>query len=136
MGLEALHQTPAACEARRPGLSAEDAEGCDRRLPASPFPMWIFDPRTGLIVAANSAAEQAYGYTRAGLLACSAQDLCQPRDPHDGLMTLFANDESLWTGTVKQRRKDGAAFDADVATIGTRDAARPAIIVIVNPISM
>jgi PAS domain-containing protein len=136
VGLEATHQSPGGCEARRPGSPANDAEGWDRRLPASPFPMWIFDPRTGLLVAANNASEKAYGYTRADLLACCVQDLCQPQAPDDGLMTTLLANESLWMGTVRQRRKNGAEFDADVATIGTGDAARPAIMVIVNPIPM
>jgi PAS domain-containing protein len=98
--------------------------------------MWIFNPPTGLIVVANDAALHAYGYTRTELLTRRVQDLCQPRDPNEGLMTTLHVKASFWAGTVTQRRKDGAAFDADMAMIETGSAAHPAIMVIANPIPM
>jgi PAS domain-containing protein len=97
--------------------------------------MWIFDPPTGLLVVANDAALYAYGYTRTDLLTRRVQDLCQPHG-NEWLMTTLRVKGSLWAGTVTQRRKDGAAFDADMAMIETGSAAHPAIMVIANPIPM
>ncbi len=105
-------------------------------LPASPFPMWVFDPRTGAILAANDAALGAYGYARAELLACYAQDLCQLPDPNQCFATTLERRSSPWAGAVMQRRRDGASFDADMGMIETEDAAHVAVMVIVNPIPM
>jgi len=137
LGLErAAHQAPAAREGLGCRPSVKEVEGRDWRLPPSPFPMWIFDPRTGLVVVANDAAAHAYGYTRAELCACCVQDLCQPEDPNDGFMATQHARAPFWTGAVRQRRKDGVAFDADIAMIETGDAAHPAVMVIANPMPM
>jgi len=108
-----------------------------RTLPASPLPMWIFDPNTGEIAAANEPAERAYGYAHGELLGCCVRDLWprQRQDPSDGLVSNLRAGDSLWTGTFEQRRKDGGTFEADIAMIETSDAARTAVMVVVLPTS-
>jgi len=123
-------------EGRRAGLSAEETESLVWLLLASPFAMWIFDPLTGAIVAANEAALLTYGYTRAELLACCVQDLCQLQDPHGGFIPILPAKACPWTGTVKQRRKGGAEFEADIAMFETGNEAHVAFMVIMNPIAM
>jgi histidine kinase/DNA gyrase B/HSP90-like ATPase len=117
-------------------MSAKETESPVWPLPASPFAMWIFDPLTGAIVAANEAAVHAYGYSYAELLACCVQDLCQLRDPHGGFMPTLQPDAWPWTGTVKQRRKGGAEFEADIAMFETSNEAHVALMVVMNPIAM
>jgi len=120
-------------EARRIGPSSEEPEWRGWDLPAGPLPIWIFDARTGAIVAANDAAMSTYGYTRAELLASCAHDLCQPQDARGELVTSVRTKALSWTGAFKQRRKDGAMFEADIALIETGDAAHAAMMVIANP---
>jgi PAS domain S-box-containing protein len=120
-------------EVRHIGPSAEDEGLRAWRLPASPFPMWIFDPQTGVIVGANDAAVCMYGYTREELLACRMRDLCEARDPSVELLTTLHVKVSPWICTAEQRRKDGTTFEADIAMTETGDPQHAAIMVLANP---
>jgi PAS domain-containing protein len=115
------------------GPSSEEPEWRGWDLPAGPLPIWIFDARTGAIVAANDAAMSTYGYTRAELLASCAHDLCQPQDARGELVTSLKTKALSWTSAFKQRRKDGGMFEADIALIETGGAAHAAMMVIANP---
>ncbi len=103
------------------------------RLPDSPFPMWIFDRQSGAVLAANEAAFYAYGYTREGLLACRVSDLCPPRSPTDELQAIPLAGDLPLTESVRQRRRDGSTFMADITMIDTGDAANSAAMVLVQP---
>ena len=102
------------------------------RLPDSPFPIWVFDPADGAIVAANDATVAAYGYSHDELLARHAQDLCQPIGPTERL-TAALRAVSPWVGTFEQQRKDGATFVVDISMVETGDFAHRAIMVIAYP---
>ena len=96
--------------------------------------MWIFDRRSGAILAANDAAARAYGYTREQLLACKVDEICRPCDPGRGLLTTPRSEGASWTGTLRQSRKDGSTFEADVAMTETGDPEHPATMVLVQPV--
>lgn len=103
------------------------------RLPPSPFPMWIFDARTGAILAANDAAVNTYGYSQDELLACSVTDLCPPQTPGGEIPSAHRGIGPAPNRTLLQRRKDGSTFEADIAAVETGDGEHPATMVLVNP---
>jgi PAS domain-containing protein len=117
-----------APESARP---AREAGGFAWHLPASAFPMWIFDHQSGSIVAANDAAARAYGYTREELLVCTADELCPTPLPGKGLPATARSQTSPWTGRARHIRKDRAVFDADIATIEIGQAPHAATMVLV-----
>jgi PAS domain S-box-containing protein len=102
------------------------------RLPESPLPMWIFHIEGGAIVAANEAATRAYGYTLDELLACRLGDLFPDEV---GMLTELLGRASPWTGTFRQRRKDGGTFEVDAAMIDMGGTGPTAIMVIACPVT-
>jgi PAS domain-containing protein len=98
-------------------------------LPASPFAMWIFDRRSGALLAANDAALRAYGCTAAQLLACNVDDVC----PGGELLTIPLAMPATWIGTVRQRRRDGSTFESDLALTDVADCEPGATMVLVHP---
>jgi PAS domain S-box-containing protein len=136
-----------ACPAREPGdgiparlgpievrlmPEREAGRAANWRLPVSPFPMWIVDRHSGAIVGANDAAVEAYGYTREQLLACTVDDICPPQGPGDGLLMAPRTDVTPLVRALRQRRRDGSTFEADIATIDCSDAERTATMVLVR----
>jgi PAS domain S-box-containing protein len=84
------------------------------QVPRSPFPMWIYDARTGAILAANGAAARMYGYDIDELLEHGIGDVC----PDGALDNLLASDRGIArAATLRHRRKDGSIFEADVVLI-------------------
>jgi PAS domain S-box-containing protein len=112
-------------------MSPKD-HGGQRRLPTSPFPMWIFETGSGAILAANEAAAEAYGYSRDELLTCRVHDLCPPHVASGGLLEMLRTREP-WMGTFEQRRKDGSTFEVDLAMVEMGDGGGSAIMVIAYP---
>ncbi len=94
--------------------------------------MWIFDRDSGAIVTANDAAAEAYGYTHEQLLMCSVDDICPPQGPGDGLLAAPRTDVTPLVRTVRQQRRDGSTFDAEIATIDYSDAEHTATMVLVR----
>ena len=102
-------------------------------LPRSPLPMWIFD-RAGAIVAANDAATDLYACGRAELLALGVGDLWPDCAP-DGTFTrapTFRDEGGLWTATLRQLRRDGTSFEAEVTVLDVGEAGQGATMVIVH----
>ena len=78
----------------------------------SPFPKFLYDPRTLRFLAANEAAVAHYGYSRAEFLRMTLDDI-QVRDvrafpPHGGSRDVRT------TGLCGHRTKDGSIIDVDV----------------------
>jgi PAS domain-containing protein len=96
---------------------------------SGPFPMWVFDRRTGALLAANDAAVRAYGYRLDDLLKCRLNDIC----PAAVRTTKLRANEPAWTGPWEQRRKDGTTFVAEMGMLATGDHDPPAAMVIVKP---
>jgi PAS domain S-box-containing protein len=94
--------------------------------------MWIVDRHSGAIVGANDAAVEAYGYTREQLLACTVDDICPPQGPGDGLGMAPRTDVTPLIRALRQRRRDGSMFEADIATIDYSDAEHTATMVLVR----
>ncbi len=88
------------------------------RVPDGPLPMWIFDRATGAILAANPAAERAYGYAVGELLARRVHDICLPDARGRSLASTAQRlDVAEEPDTFLQRRRDGSVFEAEVTTL-------------------
>lgn len=85
------------------------------RLPPGPFPIWVFERDGGAILAANHAAVGVYGYSLEEFRSCSVADLSPDVGASDHLRLQTVS----WTGLVRQRRKDGSTFEAELTTIET-----------------
>jgi PAS domain S-box-containing protein len=94
--------------------------------------MWIFDRDSGAIVAANAAAVGAYGYTHEQLLACTVDDICPPEGPGEGLLMAPRTDVTPRIRSIRQQRRDGSTFEAEIATIDCSDAEHTATMVLVR----
>jgi PAS domain S-box-containing protein len=104
-------------------------------LPESPFAIWIFDPDTGRIVAANEAAGRVYGHTHEELLSCLAGDLWPDHAqglPRAGLR--LEDRSSPWSGIFQQRRRDGGTFDAEITMLDASQGLQVGIMVLANPL--
>jgi two-component system, cell cycle sensor histidine kinase and response regulator CckA len=95
----------------------------------------LFMERDGRILEANTAAVQAYGYTREELLAMTIRDL---RDaPTQELIAdqmTVADSETILFETV-HRRKDGSTFPAEVSSKGADVGGRRTLISVVRDIT-
>lgn len=79
-----------------------------------PHPMWIYDPGTRMILSANMAASETYGYTRDELLGMHTSELEMAGDaesemiermvepPPDGLRTRYRHKDGhpIWVNTI------------------------------------
>ncbi|TMK89303.1 MAG: PAS domain S-box protein, partial [Actinobacteria bacterium] len=54
-------------------------EGDDALFYANPQPAWVCEPATGAVLAANTAAQRAYGYTEDAFLSMAIDDLIAER---------------------------------------------------------
>ncbi|MBC5824918.1 MAG: PAS domain S-box protein [Candidatus Eremiobacteraeota bacterium] len=71
--------------------------------------------RDGLIVKANDAAAQGYGYRCDDLVGRSAAELWDPAVAHDFAKTMEATDERPLFIETRHRRMDGTTFPVEVS---------------------
>jgi PAS domain S-box-containing protein len=92
-----------------------------------PHPMWIFDLRSGRILAGNESALAQYGYTELEFTALSAKDL-MAREAAEAFRTEAAKpccsveSRGIW----RHRRKDRTPLDVEVMTVDLRFGDCPA----------
>lgn len=104
----------------------------------NPLPMLVFDPGSLAILAANDAAVQQYGYTRAELLGMGAPDLAVPGDPEiERLLGTRgkARPDIVHVGLRRQRCKDGSTMDSDLTSLSISFAGRPARLVLLRDVT-
>jgi PAS domain S-box-containing protein len=93
--------------------------------------MLVLALHSGRVIAANQAAQNAYGYSQAELLARTIHDLSGTADG-SALLCQCGNEVS-WTGPWSQRRKDGSHFGAEIGVLEVRwEARQPAAMIIVE----
>jgi PAS domain S-box-containing protein len=76
---------------------------------SSPMPLWMIDKDTLCVIAANDAAAELYGYTKAELVHMSAKNL-RPDDDQERLLVghdRLMNGEAIDMGIVRHLKKDG-----------------------------
>jgi PAS domain S-box-containing protein len=93
----------------------------------------VIDATDGSIVEANPAAQHAYGYTRAELLALKIHDLRLAGDPVLEQMKL-ANQQGLLFDTV-HRRRDGSTFPVEVSSRGELMSGRRCLFSIIRDVT-
>lgn len=101
-----------------------------------PQAMWLYDPKTLKILAANDAALSRYGYSRAEFLGLAITDL----HPPEGLPQLLAHldlpeRERAAPSQWRHRTKDGRHIDVEVTAHPTLFAGRPARLIMANDVS-
>jgi PAS domain S-box-containing protein len=90
--------------------------------------------RTGNIIDANPAAEEAYRYTRAELLARSIYDLRSKPGPAISELAPVAMSTGLLIETL-HKRSDGTTFPVEVSARGETLSAGPALFCIIRDIT-
>ncbi len=134
------------------GLAASEAR---YRLlfDASPRPLWVYDPAAGAMLAVNDAALKQYDYTRDEFLALAPGDLRADDDasdpegpPADGRRAGGRRadgrraegrdaDGAAPASVTRHRRKDGSAFDVEVASHPLDWSGRPARLVLATDVT-
>src|SRR5690606_14339703 len=96
-----------------------------------PHPMWVFDRESLKFVAVNSAAQAAYGYSRAEFLDMTILDI-RPAAEVDRLLRHLRDGTALATshGTWIHRLKSGQLIYADVTAHSLEFDNRPARLVV------
>ena len=96
----------------------------------NPHPMWIFDLRTGRILAGNLAALAQYGFAQREFLALTAKDLLS-REAARSFLTDSARPCSSPEnrGVWRHRRKDRTTLDVEVTAVDLRFGDCPARLV-------
>jgi PAS domain S-box-containing protein len=131
---------------------AQERKNVDRRLRESeeqyrmlfdshPVPMWVYDTETFAFLAANDAAEEHYGWSRAEFLAMTVADLVAPEQRPALLEALAAarGDHAaryLGTGRVWTHvKKDGTRIEVEGASNEIRFLGHPARLVLASDVS-
>ncbi|MDB4951175.1 MAG: hypothetical protein JWM27_3824 [Gemmatimonadetes bacterium] len=102
-------------------------------LRASPQPTWVHDRETLAFLAVNDAALAVYGWARDELLRMAVPDLLAPGE----LPRLAARrerargEEAMPLESWRQRRRDGAEIEVEMASTPLIFAGRPARLVVV-----
>jgi PAS domain S-box-containing protein len=101
---------------RRARVLAERGETQYRALfEQSPCPMFVYDPRTQLILTANHAAVKLLAHTSEALGQLTLQSLFVPNVAGDAMQRLHGGDADQHGALIsRMRRGDGSCIDVDV----------------------
>jgi diguanylate cyclase (GGDEF)-like protein/PAS domain S-box-containing protein len=103
---------------------------------SSPLPTFICDTRKWRLLEVNEAAVREYGYSREELLKMTLPDLGLPEDAKRVTETLMAlGPTSGEVGTWRQRKKDGAAIEAEMVSFRIQFARQQARVVIARDVT-
>jgi len=81
----------------------------------NPFPMWVADPDSLMLLDANEAAVQQYGYTRSEFLTMSVRDLRSADDlPALELIIPDIGSDKRLSHLTRHKKKDGTIIDVEV----------------------
>jgi two-component system cell cycle sensor histidine kinase/response regulator CckA len=120
----ALNQMADTVERRNAALA--DSERRYRFLfDSNPLPMWAWDADTLLVMAANEAALEKYGYDRDTFLSLRVVDLLDPTEVARFGGTRRSFSESRQSAGIWQHRTaDGRALEMEVVTTSSRRLGR------------
>jgi PAS domain S-box-containing protein len=122
--------------ARAQEAAHETEQRYDRLFNSTPIPMWVFDAESLMVLAANDAAVEQYGYSREEFLGLNILELRPPNEV-PALMNALTElptslrDAGIWT----HRRKDGTLFEAEIAAHRIVFDGRPSTVVVANDVS-
>jgi PAS domain S-box-containing protein len=82
----------------------------------NPDPMWIFDANTHAILAANTAALAAYGYTAEEIEGLKVESLFEPGEAE----RFFGGSAGAGDGLWRHRSRSGAKLEVEIRTTSAR----------------
>jgi len=99
----------------------------------NPAPVYVFDPATLVILAANDAARRLYGYSGEDFLKLKLSDLRVVTEGSALVLDAAQVPAQLevpasWRGTKTHRKKDGTTFQIDITAHGIVLEGRPAVL--------
>ncbi|MBI2359574.1 MAG: GAF domain-containing protein, partial [Deltaproteobacteria bacterium] len=106
-----------------------------------PLPMWVFDPQSLRILAANDAAVDRYGYSRDEFLSMTVQDIRPPEEVPALLEHLRRQRQATprpvqgRTESWVHRKKDGTLLDTEVSWSRISFQGKAAVLVMANDIT-
>ncbi|MDQ8173505.1 MAG: ATP-binding protein [Gemmatimonadota bacterium] len=120
----ALNQMAETVERRNAALA--DSERRYRFLfDSNPLPMWAWDADTLLVMAANEAALEKYGYDRDAFLSLRVVDLLDPAEVvRFGSTRLSFSESRQSAGVWRHRTADGRVLEMEVITTSSRRLGR------------
>jgi PAS domain S-box-containing protein len=113
-------------------LGLDDPSDPIELLDLIPLPAYVFDERTGNMLAVNSAAVDRYGYAEDEFLTLNARDI-RPLDDQplfDAMLAQHRADE-LYRGPQRHLTRDGCVLDVEVISRRVVYRGRPARSVVV-----
>jgi diguanylate cyclase (GGDEF)-like protein/PAS domain S-box-containing protein len=129
-------RAPASSTASNDEISKLAQEQYRTLFHSSPVPMLICDTRRWRLLEVNEAATRDYGYSREELLKMTLPDLGLPEDAVRVTETLMAlGPTSGEVGTWRQRKKDGAEFEAEMVSFRMQFERQQARVVIARDVT-
>ncbi|MGH9564250.1 MAG: PAS domain-containing protein, partial [Terracidiphilus sp.] len=103
---------------------------------SNPYPMYVFDAKTFDFLEVNTAAVQAYGYSRREFLRMRITDI-RPAEEVPRLLRMAKNAAKPVTcqGGWKHRRKNDEVFDVEVTTQGISFAGKDAVLAVIQDLT-
>jgi diguanylate cyclase (GGDEF)-like protein/PAS domain S-box-containing protein len=129
-------RSTASSAASNAGVSRLAEEQYQALFQNSPVPTFVCDTRKWRFLEANEAAAREYGYTREELLKMTLPELGLAEDAERLVETLMGlGPTSGEIGTWSQRRKDGAAIEAEMVSFRMQFARQQARVVIARDVT-
>lgn len=104
----------------------------------SPFPKWIFDEETQVIIEVNLAAIHHYGYTREEFLSmrsCDLRPLSERGKAIQITRSLAGKKNKQYHGMARHQKKNGDLIDVEIHSDGLIYEDRTYIVVIINDVT-
>ena len=114
-----------------------ESEARQRRLfEESPVPMYIYDTDTLMIIDANAAMMESYGYTRDELTSMTIGDI-RPSEDVSRVMENVTDlrSKQVYLGLWRHTRKDGSVIDVEITSGDFPILNRPARLVLCNDVT-
>ncbi len=116
--------------------SIDHAEAYRRLFDAHPVPMAIWDPETGMVLAANDAAMSQYGYERVEIVGLPIAELVHPDDlPRLRERLPRLPDGYAGTEIFRHVRRDGSVIEVEVSGHPIDYEGRPARLVLATDVT-
>jgi PAS domain S-box-containing protein len=114
-----------------------ESEARQRRLfEESPVPMYIYDTNTLMIIDANAAMMENYGYTRGELTSMTIGDI-RPSEDVSRVMENVTDlrSKQVYLGLWRHTKKDGSVIDVEITSGDFPIQNRPARLVLCNDVT-
>ena len=101
----------------------------------NPHPMWLFDPRSSQMLAANKAALHLYGFTSEQFLALTVRDLLPVASVSKFLQSVSSSNlGTVFRGNWQHYRKDGTPIDVEIVAANVNCAGSTAKLILAEDV--